>query len=82
MAAPGLWAVEKTGVDGRGERFVMLVVDHDQAQRGEYLWHSGEEMGEFELVQLLTAIGLSDIAIAAAIHRARERFGLLEGRIQ
>ena len=81
MSTAGLWTIQKTGADEDGERFLLLVVDPHHADRGKYVWNSGEEMDERELIEVLTKVGLSDIAIAAALHKARERFGLLERHV-
>jgi hypothetical protein len=77
----GLWTIQKTGSDEDGERFLLLVVDPRHADSGKHVWNSGEEMDERELIEVLTKVGLSDIAIAAALHKARERFGLLEQHV-
>ena len=71
------WTIHKTRVDDDGaELFVLLVVDPDLRNTAPYSWNSGDEMLEHEVIALLKQIGVSNVAIGAALHRAREGFGL------
>jgi hypothetical protein len=72
----GSWTIEKTGTeDDGGELFVLAVVDTASAGRSAHPWTARDEMSEGEVIALLKEIGVSDVAIAAALHKARERFG-------
>ena len=71
------WRIQKTRVDDDGaELFVVLVVDPSLRNQVSSAWNAEDEMLEHEVIALLKQIGVSNVAIGAALHRARERFGL------
>jgi hypothetical protein len=72
----GSWTIHKAGTDEDGtELFVLLVGESEIGDKPGGSWNLYDEMDERELIGLLKQIGISDVAIGAALHRARERFG-------
>jgi hypothetical protein len=76
MFPAGSWAVKKTRVDDeRGEQFIVFVVDPALVDHAGYMWSGGDrEMTTDEVTDFLGELGLSPVAIAGGMKKARDQF--------